>query len=482
MENVLEPLRAAIRLLFEVTAYPVLAYFIVINSFLLLLIIFASVNFTAHLRRQSFAGARVTAASPLSPGISVLMPAYNEGAVIATSVRSVLDLRYPDHEVVVVNDGSSDETLQTLIDVYDLVEDRREVSVKVPVRGTVRAIYRARDTALPIVVVDKENSGRSDSLNMGLNVASKDLVVMVDADSLLDPDSLLVVSKPFTDDPERVIATGGVVRVANGCEVVAGRVVRVNMPKNYFARIQIVEYLRSFLLGRAGWSQLNSLILISGAFGMFRRDLVTQAGGLDPDCIGEDFELVMRLHRMMRRSKRKYRVIFIAEPVCWTEVPSTAAVLARQRRRWHRGLWEVLIKYRGMTFNPRYGTVGMIALPYYWIFELIAPAIELFGLVIVPLGLLLGVVNVPYALAFIAVAYLYAIFVSLMALLVEEASFHRYNRWGDLWVALLVSVQENIGYRQLTAIWRIQGWWAALRGKKQVWGTMTRTGFENASP
>ena len=482
MENVLEPLRAAIRLLFEITAYPVLAYFIVINSFLLLLIIFASVNFTAHLRRQSFAGARVTAASPLSPGISVLMPAYNEGAVIATSVRSVLDLRYPDHEVVVVNDGSSDETLQTLIDVYDLVEDRREVSVKVPVRGTIRAIYRARDTALPIVVVDKDNSGRSDSLNMGLNVASKDLVVMVDADSLLDPDSLLVVSKPFTDDPERVIATGGVVRVANGCEVVAGRVVSVNMPKNYFARIQIVEYLRSFLLGRAGWSQLNSLILISGAFGMFRRDLVTQAGGLDPDCIGEDFELVMRLHRMMRRSKRKYRVIFIAEPVCWTEVPSTAAVLARQRRRWHRGLWEVLIKYRGMTFNPRYGTVGMIALPYYWIFELIAPAIELFGLVIVPLGLLLGVVNVPYALAFIAVAYLYAIFVSLMALLVEEASFHRYNRWGDLWVALLVSVQENIGYRQLTAIWRFQGWWAALRGTKQVWGTMTRTGFENASP
>lgn len=481
MQDVLEGLRSAVQWLFELTAYPVLAYFLVINTSLLLLIILASVNFTAHLRRQSFAGSRITAGSPLSPGISVLMPAYNEGAVIAASVRAVLDLRYPDHEVVVINDGSSDDTLQTLIDVYDLVEDTREVLIKVPVRGTIRAVYRARDTALPIVVIDKENSGRSDSLNMGLNVSSKDLVVMVDADSLLDPDSLLVVSKPFTDDPERVIATGGVVRVANGCEVVAGRVVDVKMPKNYFARIQIVEYLRSFLLGRAGWSQLNALILISGAFGMFRRDLIIEAGGLDPDCIGEDFELVMRLHRMMRRSKRKYRVIFISEPVCWTEVPSTAAVLARQRRRWHRGLWEVLTKYRGMTFNPRYGSVGMIALPYYWIFELIAPAIELFGIIIVPLGLLLGVVNVPYALAFIAVAYLYAIFVSIMALLVEEASFHRYHRWRDLWIALLVSVQENLGYRQLTALWRMQGWWAALRGKKQVWGTMTRTGFEGAS-
>lgn len=482
MDNVLEPLRWAIQWLFELTAYPVLGYFLVVNTSLLLLVILASVNFTGHLRRQSFAGSRITAASPLSPGISVLMPAYNEGAVIAASVRAVLDLRYPDHEVVVINDGSSDDTLQTLIRVYDLIEDRREVAIKVPVRGVVRGIYRASDPALPIVVIDKENSGRSDSLNMGLNLATRDLVVMVDADSLLDPDSLLVVSKPFTDDPERVIATGGVVRVANGCEVVAGRVVQVNMPKNYLARIQIVEYLRSFLLGRAGWSQLNALILISGAFGMFRRDLVVQAGGLDPDCIGEDFELVMRLHRMMRRSGRKYRVIFIAEPVCWTEVPSTAAVLARQRRRWHRGLWEVLTKYRGMTFNPRYGAVGMIALPYYWIFELVAPAIELFGIVVVPLGLLLGVVDVPYALTFVAVAYLYAIFVSLMALLVEEASFHRYNRWRDLWIAVLVSVQENIGYRQLTALWRMQGWWAALRGKKQVWGTMTRTGFENAAP
>ncbi|NJC24485.1 cellulose synthase/poly-beta-1,6-N-acetylglucosamine synthase-like glycosyltransferase [Arthrobacter pigmenti] len=481
MEAIIEGLRTGVEWVFEVTAYPILAYFLVINTSLLLLILFASVNFTAHLRRQSFAGARTTAASPLSPGISVIIPAYNESTVIATSVRSVLDLRYPDHEVVIVNDGSTDDTLQILIDSYGLVEDPRDVLIKVPVRGQVRAVYRARDAALPIVVIDTENSGRSDSLNMGLNAASKDLVVMVDADSLLDPDSLLVVSKPFTDDPERVIATGGVVRVANGCEVVGGRVVNVKMPRNYFARIQIVEYLRSFLLGRAGWSQLNSLILISGAFGMFRRDLVIEAGGLDADCIGEDFELVMRLHRRMRLAKKKYRVVFIAEPVCWTEVPSTAAVLARQRRRWHRGLWEVLTKYRGMTFNPRYGSIGMVALPYYWIFELIAPAIELFGIIIVPLGLLLGVVNVPYALAFIAVAYLYAIFVSLMALLVEEASFHRYNRWQDLWVALLVSVQENLGYRQLTAVWRIQGWWAALRGKKQVWGTMTRTGFESAS-
>jgi cellulose synthase/poly-beta-1,6-N-acetylglucosamine synthase-like glycosyltransferase len=312
---------------------------------------------------------------------------------------------------------------------------------------------------------------------MGINVASRDLVVMVDADSVLDPDALLVVSKPFADDPQNVVATGGVIRAANGCRVVGGRVVDVRMPRSVVARIQVVEYLRSFLLGRAGWSQADALILISGAFGMFRRDILLEAGGLDADSIGEDFELVMRIHKMMKDSKRDYRVVFVAEPVSWTEVPDTLAVLGRQRRRWHRGLWEVLWGYRRMTFNPRYGRIGMVALPYYWFFELFAPLLEVVGVIVVPLGLLLGVVNVPFAVAFLLVAYVYAFFVTCAALLVEEISFHRYARWRDLGAIVLASVAENIGYRQLTALWRLQGWWASLRKKKAVWGTMTRAGF-----
>ncbi|PFG33656.1 glycosyltransferase family 2 protein [Sanguibacter antarcticus] len=476
-QTIADVLRDVLLAFFSVAAIPMLLYFLVINTSYLALIVLASVNFTRHLRRTPFAGTDSVASSALTPGVSVVLPAYNEEMVILDSVRSVLDLRHPDHQVVVVNDGSTDGTLDLLKNAYDLVPDPRTVLQQIPARGLVRGLWVPSNPSIPLIVVDTENSGRSDSLNAGVNAATRELIVMLDADSLMDPDALLVVSQPFADDPVDTVATGGVIRAANGCQVIGGRVVDVRMPRQMVARIQVVEYLRSFLLGRTGWSQANALILISGAFGMFRRDVLVEVGGLDADCIGEDFELVMRIHRHMKDAGRDYRVVFVAEPVSWTEVPSTLAVLGRQRRRWHRGLWEVLWAYRGMTFNPKYGRVGMVALPYYWLFELFAPLIELVGLVVVPLGLALGVVNLNYALALLLVAYVYGFFVTCAALLVEEVSFHRYTYWRDLVRILGAAVAENIGYRQLTAVWRLQGWWAALRNKEAVWGTMTRTGF-----
>ncbi|MFZ5871520.1 MAG: glycosyltransferase family 2 protein, partial [Actinomycetota bacterium] len=398
---------------------------------------------------------------------------------IVPSARAMLALRYPEHEVVVVDDGSTDATFERLRAAFDLVEVPRAVPDDVSVREPVRSAHVPRDGRTPLVVVRTANSGRSDSLNTAVNVARYPLVAMVDADSILDPDALLVVAKPFADDPLRTVATGGVIRVVNGCRVVAGRVVDVRMPRTWLTRIQVVEYLRAFLLGRTGWSRLQSLILISGAFGLFRRDVVVEAGGLDPDTIGEDFELVMRIHRMLRRRGRDYRVVFVAEPVSWTEVPGAAAVLGRQRRRWHRGLWEVLWRYRGMLLNPRYGRVGLVAVPYYWLFELVAPLVELAGVVLVPLGLLLGVVDVGWTLMFLLAAYGYAVLVTIAALCVEEFSFHRYARWRDLALAVLAAVVENVGYRQLTAWWRLQGLWAGMRGRTAVWGTMPRTGFED---
>ncbi|HET8601232.1 MAG TPA: glycosyltransferase family 2 protein [Segeticoccus sp.] len=253
------------------------------------------------------------------------------------------------------------------------------------------------------------------------------------------------------------------------------------MPRTWLPRIQVVEYLRAFLLGRAGWSRIGALILISGAFGVFRRDVLVEVGGVDTASIGEDFELVMRMHRHLTRQRRDYRIEFVAEPICWTEVPTSTAVLRRQRARWHRGLWETLWKYRGMLGNPRYGRVGLLALPWYWLFELIAPALELFGLVLVVLGLALGVVNVWYAIAFLCLAYGYALLVTLAAMTVEEMSFHKYERWSDLGVTLVAAVLENVGYRQATAWWRLEGWWASLSGRKAVWGVMTREGFEGVS-
>jgi cellulose synthase/poly-beta-1,6-N-acetylglucosamine synthase-like glycosyltransferase len=479
--DLLEGSRHVITAIMDLVAAPVLIYFLVINTSLLVLIGLAAWEFLRHNRRTGYAGREETLAGQLGQGVSVVVPAYNEEAVIVTSVQAMLSLRYPRHEVIVVDDGSTDAMFAQLRAAFDLVPVQREVPSDLTTRGTIIDVHVPRDGRTRLVVVRKENSGRSDAINVGINAAAEPLVMFVDADSILDPDALIVVTKPFADDPTRVVATGGVIRAANGCKVVDGRIVEVNLAKPWIVRIQVVEYLRAFLLGRTGWSRFGALILISGAFGMFRRDVLVEIGGLDPDSIGEDFELVMRIHRHMIDNHRDYRVQFVAEPVSWTEVPVTVTVLRSQRKRWHRGLWETLWKYRRMLFNPRYGKVGLVAIPYYWVFELIAPLVELVGLVLVAAGFALGVVNVTYALLFMAVAYGYAILVTLVAIAIDELAFHKYTRWRDLGAILLVSVLENVGYRQATAWWRMEGWWSSLVGKKAVWGTMTRQGFDDGS-
>ena len=473
-------LASVVSAIMNVVAGPVLIYFLVINTSLLVLMCLAGWEFQRHHRRKSYAGTEQAVASQLGQGVTVVVPCYNEEVVIVTAVQALLALRFSCHEVVVVDDGSTDTTFEQLRGAFDLVPLSREVPPDLATRGALIDVHVPRDGRTRLVLVRKENSGRSDTINVGINAATESLVVFIDADSILEPDALISVTKPFADDPTRVVATGGVIRAVNGCKIVNGRMVEVRLAKPWLVRIQVVEYLRAFMLGRSGWSRFGALILISGAFGMFRRDVLVEVGGLDPDSIGEDFELVMRIHRYMIDNGRDYRVKFVAEPVSWTEVPVTVKVLRSQRRRWHRGLWETLWKYRGMLLNPRYGRVGLVAIPYYWTFELIAPFLELAGFVLVALGFVLGVVNTPYALMFLAVAYGYATLVTLVAMAIEELSFHRYPRWRDLGAILMASVLENLGYRQATAWWRLEGWWASLRGKKPVWGTMTRQGFDDS--
>lgn len=457
---------------------PILIYFLLINSSYLGLIVLAGWEFVRHLRRMEYAGRTETVSSRLAPGASLIVPAHNEQAGIVTTVQSLLSLRYPRHEVIVVDDGSTDDTFERLRQHFDLVLVSREIPADVPQLVPIIDVHMPADGRTRLTVVRKPNSGKTDTVNTGINAASEQLVAIIDADSILDPEALVAVAAPFAEDPVRTVATGGVIRAANGCRVVDGRVVEVRMPTTWLARIQVVEYLRAFLLGRSGWTRLRCPILISGAFGMFRRDILVEIGGLDVESIGEDFELVLRMHRHLRRAKRDYRIRFVAEPIAWTEVPTTTKVLRRQRRRWHRGLWEVLWKYRGMTFNPRYGRIGMVAIPWFWAFELFAPLLELFGGVLVLLSLLVGLVDKSYALLFVIVAYGYAFFVNVASLTIEELSFHKYPRWRDLGIAIVASMLENLGFRQLTTIWRVEGWWQGVRGGAHVWGTMTRTGFD----
>ncbi|MFF0159487.1 glycosyltransferase [Streptomyces sp. NPDC005263] len=464
--------------LLALSDHVIIIYFLAINTVYLVLITIALAEIVRGLRRAPFAGHDETAASPFTPPVSVIMPAYNESAGIIEAVRAMLLLRYPVFEVVVVDDGSTDDTVAALRADFDLAEVEYVVPDDVPVRGRVTSVLLPRGGPVRLVVARKDNGGKADALNAGINLACYPLVCMVDADSILDSQALLTVAKPFGDDPARVVASGGVVGVANGCTVVAGRVVEPHLSQNLLGRVQAVEYLRGFFLGRTGWSKVGGLLIIAGAFGLFRRDAVVAAGGMDPDCIGEDAELVVRLHRHMRDQGRAYRIVFVTEPISWSEAPSKLKVLARQRRRWHRGLTEILLKHRRMIGNPRYGRVGLLALPFYVLFELLAPVVELAGLVLVPLGVLLGAVNVEFLWHFLLAAYAYALVVSLLSVAVEEYAYHRFTRWRDIWGALVGVAAENIGYRQLTAWWRLRGMWDALHGAPRVWGAMTRTGFD----
>lgn len=467
--------------LLRLTDIAVIAYFLAINSSYLLLILLAGLDIVRNRRRAGFTGADEAYASPFTLPVSVLVPAYNEEAGIVEAVRALLGLRYPIFEIIVIDDGSKDGTFAALHDAFDLKQVPYAVPQDVPVRGAVLSVHLPTRAAGSLLVARKENGGKTDSLNVGLNLARYPLVCMVDADSILDSSALLTVAKPFSDEPDRVVATGGVVRVANECGVLAGRVVEARWPRAWLPRIQTVEYLRAFLLGRAGWSRISGLVIISGAFGLFRRDLVVELGGLDPETIGEDAELVVRVHRRLRDQRADYRIRFVPEPVSWSEAPSTFSVLARQRRRWHRGLSEILLKHRRMIGNPRYGRIGLLVLPYYILFELLAPVVELSGLVLIPIGLSIGAINARFALEFAMAAYGFAFLVSLTAIAADEYAHHRYPRWRDLGSAVLGAITENLGYRQAVAWWCLQGMWAGLRKSQHEWGTMTRAGFATAT-
>jgi cellulose synthase/poly-beta-1,6-N-acetylglucosamine synthase-like glycosyltransferase len=472
-------------------SWSVLAYYVVVNTIYLVLTVLAAVDFSKYLRRLPYAGHNDVFANPLTPAVSIIVPAHNEQAGIVDSVRAMLSLHYPQFEIVVVDDGSTDETFARVQAAFDLVQVPRRPIGNLAVMGRATSVHVPRNGE-PVVVVRKVGAGtRADATNVGLNYAQHPLVCMIDADSLLDPSALMRVVKPFVDDPENVVATGGVVRPANGCEVVSGEIVDVKMPRSWLARIQVIEYLRSFLLGRTGWSTLQSLLIISGAFGMFRRDMVLEVGGMDPQTMGEDCELVAKIHKHLRsQGRRNYKVIFVSEPVCWTEVPTTFRVLARQRRRWTRGLAEVLWKHRDMMFSRRYGRIGMVVMPYFLVFELLGPIIELVGLLSIValtggwlasgyLGIESDLFNPQFALAFGLVALIYGFCLSVAAMTVEEFSFHRMRSRKDMAISFAASLFENIGYRQLHSLWRVQGivWW--LRRGSNEWGDMQRAGFSS---
>lgn len=447
-------------------------YFIVVNGSYITLILFSYIQTRKSKKESTIFQLSGLFDTRLYKSISILAPAYNEEASIIESTRSLLNLEFADYEVIVINDGSKDSTLEKLIETFQLKKVDRYVPKSIK-SEKIKCIYGSHRYP-NLVVVDKVNGRKADALNAGINVSRKDLICAVDSDTLLEPTVLQQMLMAFVADPN-TIAVGGVVRVANGCEFELGEVKKVNVPKKFIARIQAVEYLRAFLFGRTGWDYFDSLLIISGAFGVFDRQSVINVGGYLHDTVGEDMELVVRLHRYYRERDMKYRVRFLPEPVCWTEVPESWAVLGRQRNRWQRGLADTLWRHRGMMLNPKYGRLGFFAMPFFLFVELLSPIIELAGYVLLVVSLWLGAINIQFALLFLTAAVLLGMILSVLSVMLEELTFRRYDRLRDVMILILFAFIENLGYRQIHAWWRFWGLIDFFKGNKS-WGEMTRTG------
>ena len=412
--------------------------------------------------------------SDVAVPISVLVPAYNEAATIVANVRSMLFLQYPDVEIVVINDGSSDNTLEVLIEAFSLKPVSRAHEIRVP-HAPMRGLYASK--LYPgLLVVDKENGkGKADATNAGVNFSRNPLYCVVDADSLLEPEALLRSVRPFMENPAEMVAVGGTIRVLNGCTVVDGQIVDVALPNRFLPLVQSLEYIRAFLMARLAWSHWGMLSIVSGAFGIFRRDLTIEVNGFSRDTVGEDYDLVVKLHRHMMDNNKPYAMRYVPEPVCWTEAPETLNILGNQRKRWQRGAIEVMLKNRSMVLNPRYGKFGMLGLTNNLLVDVIGPIAELLGYLLIPLFWSMGVLNFTYIAALIAIFMVFGVFISVSTLILEEMELKRMPRASDLaWLGLM-AVVENFGYRQLNSIWRMMGSWQFLR-KDTSWGEMVRKG------
>lgn len=463
--------------LYDAFTFGVFAYSVVILGMYIFIGLYSIGETRKYIRKSSFAEFKLLASSEYAPSLSILAPAYNEGATIIENVRSLLSIYYNNFEVIIINDGSKDDSLQKLIDVYDLevVPYYSEQPIKTkPIRG----VYKSRNPVYKkLVVVDKVNGGKADALNVGINIAQNQYVVCIDVDCILEQDAMLKLTKPFLENGHaRVIATGGVVRIANSCEVKDGKIEQVHLPKQFLPRMQALEYIRAFLLGRMAWSRMNGLLLISGAFGAFDRDIVIAVGGYDHNTVGEDMELVVRMRRYMEELGLPYEVAYIPDPLCWTEAPGSYKILGRQRNRWTRGTIETLRLHRKMFFNPKYGILGMVSYPYWFFFEFLAPLVEFIGFVVFLIFALLGFMDWKFFFALLLLIYTFAAVFSAFAILMEVLTYNQYKKKSEIASLMLTALVEPIIFHPFVV-------WSAVKGnidllrKKNSWGEMSRQGF-----
>lgn len=423
--------------------------------------------------RQSNDFGRYVSSENLLP-ISLLIPAYNEQENIVSNIKSLMKIDYPKFEIVVVNDGSTDKTHDLIIEAFQLYRVESAVKTSIPTKE-IRGIYCNIDYP-NLIYVDKENGGKSDALNAGINVSSYPLFACLDADSRIEPDALLKLSTEFLKNTDTVVA-GGLVRIANGFKIKDGISSEFSMPSKMVERFQIVEYYRSFLSGRVSWGATNSMLIVSGAFGVFKKQAVIEAGGYKTNTIGEDMEIVVRIHKNMKAKKKKYKIIFCEDAVCWTQGPLSLNDIRSQRRRWQIGLFDTLLSHKSMLLNPRYGTVGLLAIPYHWIFELFGAVVEVLGYFIIPFSLVMGELNMFFFIIYFLLAVLLGVILSIGSLILEQYTRKSIVSAKQCLSLSLYAILENFGYRQIISLFRVEGM-LKYRKLRKTWGKIKRKEIE----
>jgi len=454
----------------------------VLISYILLAFISARESIE-YMKRNSFVNYSEILSSTVSPSISIIAPAYNESLNIIENVRSLLSSHYVNYYVIIVNDGSKDDSLEKLIEAYDLVEVNYLINKHLSTKPLRKGVFKSTNPAFEkLLVVDKENGGKADALNCGLNISQSEYVACIDVDCLLLEDSLQKMIKPFLEaTDEKVIASGGVIRIANSCVIRQGKLIDVNLPSKMIEIAQILEYLRSFLLGRMAWSRLNGLLVISGAFGIFDKKLAITIGGYDTKTVGEDMEIIVRMRRYMEEKKVKYRVAYIPDPLCWTEAPDNYKILISQRNRWTRGTIETLKMHRKIGFNPKYKLLGMLSYPYWFFYERLAPIIEVIGILYFLILVALKNVRWDYAFAFFLASYLFTVLFTIIAIFSEELTYHQYKKSKTGFKLLLVTFLEPFVLHPFILYAAIKGNIDYYFNKKKKWGEMVRKGMSQPS-
>ncbi len=472
----------AIYITLEIFQYLFILYSVAAIASYLVLSVVSAIETIEYKRKNSYVNYKEIMSSNNSPTISIIAPAYNESLNIVENVRSLLSNHYVNYDVIIVNDGSKDDSLEKLIEVYHLVEVDYLINEQIPTKPLRKGIYKSTNPAFEkLIIVDKENGGKADALNMGLNISNSEYVACIDVDCLLLEDSLQKMVKPFLEVTDRkVIAAGGVIRISNSCIVKEGKLHDVNFPKKLLEQGQILEYIRAFLLGRMAWSRLNGLLVISGAFGLFDKKIAIKVGGYDKDTVGEDMELVVRMRGYMEEQKRPYKVAYIPDPLCWTEAPDSYKIFISQRNRWTRGTIETLKKHRKIGFNPKYNVLGLISYPYWFFFERLAPIVEFVGIIYFAVLIATNKIRWDYAFGFIILAYLFTVIFSLIAIITEELTYHQYKKKGTGIHLITIAFLEPFVNHPFVLYAAIRGNSDYYFNKKKKWGEMTRKGMKKA--